>query len=120
MARFARGEFRLIRAHLLPYYRNVYDGLFRYSELAQNYTDLLTGILQVYLNMSSNQTGEVIKLLTLITIITTPLMMVGTWYGMNFQEMPEVKWRYGYWMAVSLTVLSTGLTFWYFRKKRWF
>ncbi len=120
MARFARGEFRLIRAHLLPYYRNVYDGLFRYSELAQNYTDLLTGILQVYLNMSSNQTGEVIKLLTLITIITTPLMMVGTWYGMNFQELPEVKWRYGYWMAVGITVLSTGLTFWYFRKKRWF
>src|SRR5882724_10754995 len=75
LARFARGEFRLIRPHLVPYYRDVYDRLFHISELAQTYTDSLTGILQVYLNMSSNQTGEVVKLLTLITLITTPLMM---------------------------------------------
>ena len=94
LARFARGEFKLIRAHLVPYYRDVYDALYHISELAQNYTDSLTGILQVYLNMSSNQTGEVIKLLTLITIITTPLMMIGTWYGMNFRNMPELEHGY--------------------------
>ena len=61
LARFASGEFKLIRAHLVPYYRNVYDALHHISELAQSYTDSLTGILQVYLNMSSNQTGEVSK-----------------------------------------------------------
>ena len=96
LARFARGEFKLIRAHLVPYYRDVYDALFHISELAQGYADTLTGILQVYLNMSSNRTGEVVKLLTLITVITTPLMMVGTWYGMNFKHMPELDWKYGY------------------------
>src|SRR6185436_300365 len=99
MARFAQGEFKLIRPHLVPYYRNVYDMLFQISETAQNYTDSLTGILQVYLNMSSNQTGEVVKLLTLITVITTPLMMIGTWYGMNFHDMPELSWKHGYWVA---------------------
>src|SRR6478736_4072159 len=88
LARFARGEFKLIRAHLVPYYRDVYDGLYHISELAQSYTDSLTGILQVYLNMSANQTGDIIKLLTLITVISTPLMIVGTWYGMNFKNMP--------------------------------
>ena len=120
LARFARGEFKLIRPHLVPYYRDVYDGLFQISELAQNYTDSLTGILQVYLNMSSNQTGEVVKLLTLITVITTPLMMVGTWYGMNFHDMPEVGWKHGYWVALGVTTLSTAATFWYFKRKRWF
>src|SRR5206468_7337388 len=100
LARFARGEFKLIRAHLVPYYRDVYDMLFQISETAQGYTDSLTGILQVYLNMSSNQTGEVVKLLTLITVITTPWMMVGTWYGMNFQGMPELNWKYGYELAI--------------------
>ena len=90
LARFARGEFKLIRPHLVPYYRNVYDALFQISEVAPGHTDSLTGILQVYLNMSSNQTGEVVKLLTLITLITTPMTLVGTWYGMNFAEtMPE-------------------------------
>src|SRR5687768_12282132 len=82
LARFARGDFKLIRGHLVPYYRNVYDALFHISELAQNYTDSLTGILQVYLNMSSNQTGEIIKMLTLFTIVTTPMTLLGTWYGM--------------------------------------
>jgi magnesium transporter len=121
LARFARGEFKLIRAHLVPYYRDVYDGLFHISELAQTYADSLTGILQVYLNMSSNQTGEVVKLLTMITLITTPLTLVGTWYGMNFtDQMPELHWRFGYEMAIVLTVLSTAATYWYFKKKKWF
>ena len=119
LARFARGEFKLIRAHLVPYYRDVYDALFHISELAQGYADTLTGILQVYLNMSSNRTGEIVKLLTMITVVTTPLMMVGTWYGMNFKHMPELDWKYGYWGGLTLTLLSTLATYWYFKKKKW-
>jgi magnesium transporter len=119
LARFARGEFKLIRAHLVPYYRDVYDSLHHISELAQGYLDSLTAILQVYLNMSSNQTGEVVKLLTMITVITTPLMMVGTWYGMNFRDMPELSWRHGYWIAAGLTMISTVATYLYFKRKKW-
>ena len=120
LGRFARGEFKLIRPHLVPYYRNVYDALFQISTLAQTYADSLTGILQVYLNMSSNQTGEVVKLLTLITVLTTPLMVVGTWYGMNFHDMPELKWEHGYWVAGAVMILSTAFTWWYFKRKKWF
>jgi magnesium transporter len=123
LARFAAGEFKLIRAHMVPYYRNIYDGLFHISELAQNYMDSLTGILQVYLNMSSNQTGEVIKVLTLFTIVTTPMMLIGTWYGMNFESMHEyeLKWPYGYALVTLVTLGSTTLTYWYLKKRRkWF
>jgi magnesium transporter len=120
LSRFAKGEFKLIRPHLVPYYRDVYDALFHIGEMAQGYTDTLTNILQVYLNMSSNQTGEVVKLLTLITVITTPLMMVGTWYGMNFRDMPELSERHAYPVAGLITALSTGLTYWYSKKKKWF
>jgi magnesium transporter len=120
LARFAAGEFKLIRPHLVPYFRDVYDALRRISELAQTYTDSLTGILQVYLNMSSNQTGEVVKLLTMITVITTPLMMIGTWYGMNFHNMPELEWQHGYLVAGSVTVVSTFATYLYFKFKKWF
>jgi magnesium transporter len=120
LGHFARGESKLIRAHLVPYYRDVYDALFHISELAQSYTDSLTGILQVYLNMSSNQTGEVVKLLTLITIITTPLMMVGTWYGMNFDHMHELHSEHGYLIASIIMLLSTAATYWYFKRKKWF
>ena len=120
LARFARGEFKLIRPHLVPYYRNVYDALHHISELAQGYADSLTGILQIYLNMSSNQTGEVVKFLTIITAITTPLMMIGTWYGMNFKDMPELEWKHGYWVAGSVMIVSTIATWLYFRRRKWF
>ena len=120
LARFARGEFKLIRPHLVPYYRDVYDGLYHISEVAQNYTDSLTGLLHIHLSMSSNQTGEVVKLLTLITLITTPLTLVGTWYGMNFKVMPELEWKWGYELAMVITFASTGALWWWFKKKKWF
>lgn len=120
LARFAHGEFDLIRASVVPYYRDVYDGLTHIAELAQAYTDSLTGILQVYLNMSSNQTGEIVKVLTLFTVITTPLMMIGTWYGMNFHDMPELSWRHAYPLAAGVMILSTAATCWYFKRKKWF
>ena len=120
LGRFAAGEFKLVRPHLVPYFRDIYDTLFHIGEVAHGYTDSLTGILQVYLNMSSNQTGEVVKLLTLITVITTPLMMIGTWYGMNFNDMPELDYRHGYLIAGACMVISTLATYWYFKKKKWF
>ena len=120
LGRFAQGEFKLVRPHLDPYFRDVYDSLFHIGELAQGYADSLTGILQIYLNMSSNQTGEVVKLLTLITVVTTPLMMIGTWYGMNFHDMPELSYKHGYPIAAAVTVSSTVLTYCYFKWRKWF
>src|SRR5690606_24106854 len=119
LARFAQGEFKLVRSHLVPYYRDVYDALFHIGERAQAYADSLTNVLQVYVHMSSHQTNEVIKLLTLITVVTTPLMLVGTWYGMNFDSMPELHTRYGYLVAVIFTFASTAATFLYFKRKGW-
>jgi magnesium transporter len=120
LGRFAQGEFKLVRPHLVPYFRDVYDSLYHIGEIAQGYTDSLMGILQVYLNMSSNQTGEVVKLLTIITVITTPLMMIGTWYGMNFKDMPELDARHAYPIAAGIMVLFTVATYLYFKKKNWF
>ncbi|NGO39773.1 magnesium/cobalt transporter CorA [Limisphaera ngatamarikiensis] len=119
LARLARGEFKLIRAHLVPYFRDVYDALFRISELAQSYADSLTGTLQLYLNVSSNQTADVLKVLTLITVLTAPVMIVGTWYGMNFETISEFHWRYGYLWAIGLTVVSTWLMYWWMRRRGW-
>ena len=119
LQRFARGEFKLIRGHLVPYYRDVYDSLFHIGELAQGYMDSLSGILQIYLNMSANRTSEIVKVLTMITIITTPMTLIASWYGMNFKGMPEIDHPRGYLLAIVLTLVTTGLTFIYFRGKRW-
>jgi len=119
LARFARGEFKVIRPHLVPYYRDVYDALFHISELAQTYTDSLTGTLQTYLNVAANQQGEVIKVLTMITILTTPATVVASWYGMNFKSMSELDWPHGYAFVIALTIVATLGTVVYFRGKKW-
>jgi magnesium transporter len=62
----------------------------------------------------------VVKLLTLITVVTTPLTVIGTWYGMNFRNMPELGWRHGYALAIAVTVVATAVTVWWFRRKHWF
>ena len=120
ISRFVRGEFKLVRSHLIPYYRDVYDGLYNIGELAARYAESLTGVLQVYLNISSNKTGEIVKLLTVFTVITTPMMLVGTWYGMNFQNMPEIaSGKIGYLIALAVTAASTLGTIVYFKIKKW-
>ncbi|NBV23913.1 MAG: magnesium and cobalt transport protein CorA [Proteobacteria bacterium] len=120
LKRFADGEFKLIRAHLVPYYRDVYDRLFHISNLAQNYTDSLTGILHIHLSMSSNKTGEIVKALTMITILSTPATLIASWYGMNFEMMPELKWLHGYAFVFGLTAFTTLATWWYVKKRKWF
>ena len=63
--------------------------------------------------------AEVIKLLTLITLITTPAIIVGTWYGMNFKVMPELEWRWGYpAVLLFMALLAAGMVI-YFRRKKW-
>ncbi|MFM7817779.1 MAG: magnesium/cobalt transporter CorA [Verrucomicrobiota bacterium] len=120
LSRFARGEFKLVRAHLVPYYRDIYDSLFQIAEFAQGYADSVSNLLQIYLNMSSNRTSEVVKVLTMITIITTPATLIVSWYGMNFiDSMPELHKPYGYLYAIILTVVSTLLTVLYFWRKKW-
>ncbi len=121
LKRFADGEFKLIRAHLVPYYRDVYDRLFHIANLAQNYTDSLTGILHIHLSMTSNKTGEIVKALTIITILSTPATLIASWYGMNFKhDMRELDWQHGYAFAFGVTAVTTMVTWWYLRKRKWF
>lgn len=117
--RFVRGEFPMIRAKLIPYYRDIYDHLSRYQDLADGYRDSLNATLQVILSLSANQTSDILKFLTLITVVTTPVMIIGTWYGMNFHDIPELHYEHGYLIAVFTTLVTTLGTFLFFRKRKW-
>lgn len=121
LARLGRGDLQLIKSNLLPYYRDVYDHLSHINDVATGYTDTLTSILQVYLNMCNNRTGEVIKVLTLFTILTTPTILIGGWYGMNisFPEVGEARPWSVYWVW-GLNIITTLAIFLYIKKKKWF
>ena len=117
--RIARGEFKLIRPVLLPYFRDLLGNLNRIDATAASLSDQLYLTLDVFLNKASYETNEIIKILTLLTAITTPTVLIGTWYGQNFQDMPEYHEPHAYPIAVAVNIIMTvGLIVW-LRKRHW-
>ena len=122
IARFARGEFSLIRQHLLPYYRDLYDQLVRISDFADSYRDSLNGVLQVHLNLQQTQVNEVIKVLTVMATLAMPIFLITSFYGMNFghypREMSDPVVAYGW--IFGLTAITTGTLYIFLKRKGWF
>jgi magnesium transporter len=123
--RLSRGEFDLITDNEIAYYRNVFDHLVRAAELAESYRDILTGLVDAYLSMTSNRLNETMKVLAVISTFFLPLTFVAGVYGMNFDpnvspfNMPELKWVYGYPFAWGIMILIAIGMFIYFRRKKW-
>lgn len=116
--RLARGDSKFIRPILLPYYRDLRDNLARLEDTAVNFHERLMMAFDIYLNKAAFEANEGIKFLTAITAVTIPVMVIGTWFGMNFEAMPEL--RRGYPWAIGITIFTTILMVIYLKKKRWF
>ncbi len=116
--RLARGDSKLIRPKLLPYFRDLRDNLARLEGTAASYNDRLLMAFDIYLNKAAFEANEGIKFLTAITAVTIPVMVIGTWYGMNFKTMHELD--HGYPWALGATLISTLLMVIYLKKKNWF
>lgn len=117
--RLARGEFSLIATEEMFYYRNVYDHLVRIVDLTETYRDLINGLMEAYLSVTSNKLNEIMKVLTILSTIIMPLTLITGIYGMNFDFMPELRWKYGYavvWGAFA--AISGGMVF-FFRRRGW-
>lgn len=117
--KLAHGDSKLIRTVMLPYFRDLRDNLVRIDETAAGYADQLLISFDLYLSKSGFQANEGIKALTALTAITLPAMLVGTWYGMNFEHMPELDSAYGYPGLIAVTIVGTGLMAWWCKRRRW-
>jgi len=117
--RLAHGESKLIRPVLLPYFRDLRDNLVRINERAIAYSDQLLISFDLFLSKSGFQANEGIKVLTALTAMTLPAMVVGTWFGMNFRNMPELHNVAGYPVVLGLTLTLTGIIWWWCKKRRW-
>jgi magnesium transporter len=118
--RLARGDSKFIRAKLLPYFRDLRDNLARLEETVTGYHERLMMAFDIYLNKAAGEANAGIKFLTALTAITLPVMVMGTWYGMNFEFMHELHSPDGYKFALGITLIATALTAIYLKKKRWF
>ena len=119
ISRLSHGEFPLIEDSVLPFYRDIYDHLNRVSLLAEHYRDLVTGLLNIHFNVIANKTNDVVKLLTIFSAVMLPLSLIAGIYGMNFENMPELKTRNGYFVTLGLMLLVAITLLGYFWRKGW-
>ena len=117
--RMSRGEFVLIPDDMRPFYRDVYDHLVRVVDLAESYRDLISGSQEAYLSVVSNRMNEIMKVLTIFSAIMLPLTFIAGVYGMNFDNMPELHSRYGYFaVIVIMLVVAVGMLL-FFKRRGW-
>ncbi len=102
------------------YFQDVYDHLVRVTDSVDSYRDLLSGALDANLAVISNDLNIVMRTLTACSIILMSDALIAGIYGMNFTNMPELSWQYGYPWCICLMVVVTGLIWWVFKRKKWF
>ncbi len=114
-----RGESSLFKKETGIYLRDVYDHAIQIMDIVETLRDMLSAMLDIYLSGVSNRMNAVMKVLTIIATIFIPLTFIAGIYGMNFQFMPELTWRWGYPAVLLVMTVIAVLMLIYFRKKRW-
>jgi len=114
-----RQEIRIFQPRELAYVRDVYDHLVRITESIDLYRDLLSSALDSYLSLQGNQLNQLVKVLTLWSIILMACSLVAGIYGMNFVLMPELEQPWGYPFALSLMITIAVSLAIYFKRRRW-
>jgi magnesium transporter len=114
-----RQEMAIFRGPEIAYIQDVYDHLVRVTDSIDTYRDLLSSALDSYLSLQSNQLNQLVKALTLASIILMACALVSGIYGMNFEFMPELHWLYGYPFALGLMLtIGVGLSL-FFKSRKW-
>ena len=117
--RLSHGEFPQIPEQILPFYRDVHDHLVRITDLAENYRDLISSLFDIHFSVTANKTNDIMKLLAVFSAIMLPLSLIAGIYGMNFENMPELHNKNGYYLTITLMFfIALGLLI-YFWHKGW-
>ena len=101
-------------------YKELQDNINEANELADSYREMLYDLLNIYHSSATTRLNDIMKLLTIISVIFIPLTFIVGVYGTNFKYFPEINWRYGYFAMWGLMILVAAFMIWYFKKKDWF
>jgi magnesium transporter len=119
ISRLERAESPLIQKTTGIFFRDVYDHMIQVIDNVETFREMLSGMLDMYLSSVSNRMNEVMKILTIIGTIFIPLTFIAGVYGMNFKFMPELEWRWGYFLLWGM-MLAVGISLLvYFKRKKW-
>ena len=102
------------------YFRDSYDHIIQLLEIIEAYRELASSLMDVYMSAMGNKMNEIMKFLTVIATIFNPLTFIAGVYGMNFENMPELKWPWGYFICWTVMLGVAGGLIYYFWCKGWF
>jgi magnesium transporter len=114
-----RRDLGLFNREAQRYLQDIYDHLIRVVESVEDYQDLAASVLEANLTVASNRVNTVARNLAGYAAIFAVVTMISGIYGMNFDHMPELRWRYGYAWALGLMAVGAGALWLYFKRKHW-
>ena len=114
-----RNESSHISADTKVFLRDCYDHVIQLQESIESYREVCSDLRDFHVSAIGNRTNEVMKTLTIVSTIFIPLSFIAGLYGMNFESMPELKWRFGYFAVLGLMFAVAGGFLVWFRRKGW-
>ena len=119
LARLYREQLPPIQQDTRPFLRDVHDHTIQVIEILESFQEIVSGLMDIYLSSISNRMNSIMKVLTIIATIFIPLTFIAGVYGMNFRNMPELAWRWGYPAVLGLMVLVfVGMVI-FFKRRKW-
>lgn len=119
LGRLKKGEIDLIQEGNQIYWSDIYDHIVQLIDTIESYRDILSSMLDLHLSAAGNHMNEIMKVLTILASIFIPITFIAGVYGMNFKNMPELEWPWGYalvWTVIIVTVIAMVAMF---KKKNW-
>ena len=116
---FIKTDSKLIKPKTDLFFRDIYDHIIQVTDSIDMFRDMLSGLMDLHLSTLSNKMNEVMKVLTIFAAIFIPLTFLAGIYGMNFEYMPELKWKYSYFVIWGVFLLVGGGMLAYFKKRKW-
>ena len=113
--RMSRGEFSIVSEQARIFYRDIYDHVVRIEDLNQTLRDRADNALSTHLSAVANRQNESMKILAMVATIFMPLTLLAGIYGMNFENMPELGWSWGYYAVLGIigtAIVTVMCWFW--------
>ena len=117
--RLSRAEFAHVTGDALPYYRDIYETILRIESQNETLRDRADTTLSVYLSLVANQQNDLMRVLAVVATVFMPLGLIAGIYGMNFEYIPELGFRWGYFVVLGVMATAIAGVLWVFWARRW-
>lgn len=115
-----RSENDLLEERTIKYFKDVHDHIIQAYDLSENYRDVMVSMQDLYINNVNLRMNEVMKVLAIVTCLLAPATVIGGIYGMNFDIIPTLHNKWGFYIAVALMFVIPAIMLFFFKKRGWF